>query len=117
MFKVSTGEVFIPEYQIGADDGKPYTFHLHYLTPDEREQASQIYVPFKGTRRSVSVKTDLRSCFTLGVKLIENVSIEVDGKIIEIKTAEDFLKYPMPDELYQEVALRINKTSGIEVKN
>ena len=117
MFKIATGETFIPEYQNGAEASKPYTFKLHYLTPDEREQANNIYVPYKGTKRSATIKTDLRACFSLGVESIENVSIEVDGKIIEIKTAEDFLRFPMPEELYQEVALRVYKTSGIEVKN
>ena len=117
MLHIATGEKFIPKYQEGAEDGRPYTFHLHYLTPDEREQVNVIYVPYKGTKRGVSVKTDLKECFILGVESIDNLSIEVDGKTIEIKTAQDFIAYPLPEELYQEVALQVKNTSGINLKN
>lgn len=117
MIRIATGEKFIPKYQTGADDGKPYTFNLHYLTPDEREQANIIYVPVGATKRGVSIKTDLRQAFLSGVKSIENITVEVDGAEVPILTAEDFLKYPMPEELYQEVALRVKETTGIQEKN
>ena len=53
----------------------------------------------------------------MGVQSIDNLSIELDGVVKEIKTPEEFLKYPLPELLYQEVALRIKETSGIQEKN
>ena len=117
MIRIATGEKFIPQFQDGAEDGKPYTFNLHYLTPDEREQVNIIYVPVKASKRGVSIKSDLKEAFLMGVQSIDNLSIELDGVVKEIKTPEEFLKYPLPELLYQEVALRIKETSGIQEKN
>jgi hypothetical protein len=117
MIKIATGEKFIPQWNGNDKSDKPITFNLHYLTADEREQVSIIYVPFKVGKRGASIKTDMREAFLCGVKSIDNFTVEVDGKEVEIKTAEEFLKYPMPEDLYQEVAVRIKEASGIELKN
>ena len=117
MIRIATGEKFIPKWNGNDNAEKPIVFNVKYLTPDEREQVNIIYVPYKSGKRGVSLKTDLREAFLCGVKSIENLTVEIDGKEVEIKTAEEFLKYPMPEELYQEVAVRIKETSGIDIKN
>ena len=117
MLRIATGETFEPTYQTGAEAGKPYKFHLHYLTPDEREAASRWIVPVKVGKRSTTVIIDSRDAFMFGVKSVENYSIEVDGKEIKIESAEDFLKYPNPEELYIEVCMRIKEMTGINSKN
>jgi hypothetical protein len=117
LIRIATGEKFIPKWNGNDKSDKPIMFALKYLTADEREQVNIIYVPFKSGKRGVSLKTDLREAFICGVKSIENLTAEIDGKEVEIKTPEDFLKYPMPEELYQEVAVRIKETSGVDIKN
>lgn len=117
MIRIATGERFVPKWNGNDKAEKPIVFQIHYLTADEREQVNVIYVPVKTNRRGVSLKTDLKDAFLLGVKSIDNLTVEVDGKAFEVKTAEDFFKYPMPEELYQEVAVHIKDTSGIDIKN
>lgn len=117
MLRIATGEIFEPKYQEGAETGKPYRFHLHYLTPDERESAYRFVVPVKVNKRETRVKTDSRELFTLGVTKIENYAIEVEGKEVKVEDAETFLAYPNPEELYQEVAMRVREMTGIDVKN
>jgi len=114
---LSRGETYIPKWNGNDKAEAPVRFKLHYLTPDEREQCDTIYVPVGESRRGVKVKTDYRQAFMLGVEAIENLTIEIDGADVEIKTAADFLKYAMPQELYLEVALRVKETSGVELKN
>ncbi len=122
MLRISTKEIFQPAYQVGAEQGRPYRFHLHFLTPDEREWATNIVVPMSGDKRRTLVKTDSREAFKLSVTKIENYAVEVqqeDGswKVVPIESAADFLSYPQPEELYQEVVLRIRDNSGIDAKN
>ncbi len=117
MLRIATGEVFEPKYQEGAEPGKPYRFHIHYLTPDEREQTNRWIIPTKVNKRDTRVTTDSRELFILGVSKIENYSIEVEGKVVQIEDAETFLKYPNPEVLYQEVCVRIRETTGIDRKN
>lgn len=114
---IARGEKFIPKWNGNDATENPITFHLHYLTPDEREQCAVIYVPVGDTKKGVKVKTDFRELFVLGVEKIENLSIDVDGTEVKIETAKDFLKYPMPEELYQEVAVRVKTSLGVELKN
>jgi hypothetical protein len=108
MLRIATGEVFEPKFQLGSEHGKPYRFHLHYLLPDERDRAIQIYSQY---REGVN-EGSLASIFKMGVLEIENFPIEVEGKTIECTTADEFLKYPTPHALYQEVVLEIISKTG-----
>jgi hypothetical protein len=112
---IARGEKFIPKWNGNETSDKPITFHLKYLTPDEREQVLGYFVSSKASKKGVTVKTDMREAFMLGVEKIDNLSIVIDGVEKAIATAEDFLKHALPYELYIEVATRVKDTSGIDV--
>lgn len=111
MLKIATGEVFEFSYQEGAEPGKPYRVHLKFLTPSERDDALDILQKCKSGESTVSLVPILR----MGVEKFENLSPEIDGKIVQIETVDDFLKYPLPHELYNESISRIMVKKGLEV--
>lgn len=110
VLKITKGEKFIPKYN-GNDKAKdPIAFNIHYLLPGEREE---VYYSAKASENGV--RFNLKTAFTNGVDSIENLQLEVDGKTVDIKTVNDFLAYPLPLELYSEVAYRIINTMGVDV--
>jgi hypothetical protein len=113
MLRIATGEVFESKFQDGAAEGKPYKVHLHFLTPEERDLATGLWIEYQGGNSKVS----FAPVFKMGVKRFENLLVEIDGKEISIETPDDFLKYPFPQELYSEIAARIMLTKGLTVED
>jgi hypothetical protein len=112
---IARGETYIPKWNGNDADDKPITFHLHYLTPDEREQVQGYFVSSKATKKGVTVKTDMKEAFMLGVEKIDNLSIVIDGEEKVIDTAAKFMQYAMPEGLYIEVSNRVKETTGVNV--
>jgi hypothetical protein len=113
MLRIATGEIFEPKFQEGAAEGKPYRVHLHFLTPEERDFATGIWIEYQEGNSKVS----FAPIFKMGVKRFENLSAEVDGKETIIEKPDDFLKVPFPQELYSEITARIMKTKGLTVED
>jgi len=117
MIKISTGETYIPTWNGNDKAEKPIRVKIKYLNAEDREQCEQLWLSNKVTKRGVYTKPDLSEYFKRGVVEFENLSVEVDGKPVDIKTVSDYLAYPLPVELYQEIAFHIRDTSGVDIKN
>lgn len=117
MIKITTGETFTPTWNDNDKAANPVRVKIKYLNAEDREQCEQLWLSNKVTKRGVYTKMDLSEYFKRGVVEFENLTVEVDEKPVVIKTVSDFLAYPLPVELYQEIAFHIRDTSGINIKN
>jgi hypothetical protein len=92
-FKIKTEEEFIPTTIKNEDNEQPIKFHLKYMNSVERDGV----INLEFIDGQSHVKPDFVKACKMGIMSIENLVINEKT----IKTADDFLRYPLHDTMLE----------------
>ncbi len=104
---------WVPKWRGNDRDSSPVIFHCRYLSASEWGRYLQKEIVTEGEKARIVMNYKDRDIFESSVISIEG--LEVNGK--QVKTARDFLAYPMM-ELYQEAVIEfITRNNRPDLKN